>query len=391
MFASLELQIVVTLAIILFLLLPYLSKISLTFLLIFSCLFALFLIGMKGIFSQNLYNFIKDITYFARPLLWLIVGFGITQKTKNIQTIFNSIIIAGVLMAIFHLFRIIFTLNFASISVEKIRESGGLDNFAEVFSIIILLFEKRYNTLTINKKHQKIFLTILLLSFVLYFSRANILVFFFGLLAYSGIVQFNAKNIFRVSVVLLGIVAFVIVLQNFHFKKKAKGVEWILYKIQKAPEEVFATKVNVHNHKERWEKWRAYEALCAYNQTKENGALSMILGNGFGAQIDLKIKVELGNQVFRKIPITHNGYIYVFFKTGILGLLFYILMLFFIAFPQRKGNLAKASRAMLLVISAAIFLTSFIVSGIFNHNDATLLIAGMMLLYPKTISQQPNN
>ncbi len=391
MFASLELQVVVALAIILFLLLPYLSKISLTFLLILTCLLALFLIGIKGIFSQNLYNFIKDITYYARPLLWLIVGFGITQKTKNIQTIFNSVIIAGTLMAIFHIVRVFFTLDFSAISVQRIRESGGLDNFVEVFSIIILLFEKKYNTLTISKKHQKIFLAILLLSFILYFSRANILVFFFGLLAYSGIVQFNAKNIFRISIVLLGIIAFVAVLQNFHFKKKAKGAEWILYKVQKAPEEVFASKINVHNHKERWEKWRAYEALCAYKQTQENGALSMILGNGFGAQIDLKIKVELGNQVFRKIPITHNGYIYVFFKTGILGLLFYVLMLFFIAFPQHKYNLTKSSRAMLLVISASIFVTSFIVSGIFNHNDAALLIAGMMLLYPKTISQQQNN
>ena len=52
---------------------------------------------------------------------------------------------------------------------------------------------------------------------------------------------------------------------------------------------------------------------------KENPS-SYIIGTGYGSLVNLKFKAPLGNEDMKYISRLHNGYVFVFYKTGIFGL-----------------------------------------------------------------------
>ena len=54
---------------------------------------------------------------------------------------------------------------------------------------------------------------------------------------------------------------------------------------------------------------------------------SYFFGNGYGSLVNLKFKAPLSKEGMRYISVLHNGYMFVFYKTGIIGLLLYLFFL----------------------------------------------------------------
>ena len=101
-----------------------------------------------------------------------------------------------------------------------------------------------------------------------------------------------------------------------------------------------------------------------------------------GSQVDLKQKVRLGDMDLRYISILHNGYMTVFLKTGIPGLL---LLLGSILYFFRKNiyvneldnniNLLFIGTGLFLVISYWVFM------GFYNLLDSKTLLIGFLFAY----------
>ncbi|MGC3977978.1 MAG: hypothetical protein QM751_06935 [Paludibacteraceae bacterium] len=56
--------------------------------------------------------------------------------------------------------------------------------------------------------------------------------------------------------------------------------------------------------------------------------LELFFGKGLGQLIDLKMYIELAGTDWRYIPVLHNGYAYILVKTGIIGVLFFVIFYF---------------------------------------------------------------
>ena len=128
-------------------------------------------------------------------------------------------------------------------------------------------------------------------------------------------------------------------LQFIDIERGATGIESFFYKLKIAPSEIFDAEINVEDHTQLWDNWRAYEAKKAFETMNEQESIiPFISGMGLGALTDLDFEVPLGHQRMQYIPHLHNGYVYVFFKSGIIGLVMLLLWLIYIYAYTYKRN-----------------------------------------------------
>ena len=161
------------------------------------------------------------------------------------------------------------------------------------------------------------------------------------------------------------------------------GLESFFYKIRNAPLEMFSSpeSYDSNDHKRIFDRWRAYEAKMALRQMSET-KLNYIFGKGFGSLVDLKFVAPLNNEGMRYIPIIHNGYVYVFFKTGLLGLFIYSVFLLSLYFQSYKKSLSIDETAIRNFISGFgvyFLVSSFVITGIYNLEEPSSFLLGSFL------------
>ena len=84
--------------------------------------------------------------------------------------------------------------------------------------------------------------------------------------------------------------------------------------------------------------WRGYESYRGLEDFMNGSFINKIFGNGFGHLIDLKIIQELGDREFRFVPYTHNGYIYILVKFGLIGMFLYFMFFYRIMTNPLSNN-----------------------------------------------------
>ncbi|MFY7810549.1 MAG: hypothetical protein ACOVQ2_02345, partial [Flavobacterium sp.] len=163
-------------------------------------------------------------------------------------------------------------------------------------------------------------------------------------------------------------------------ERNGKGIEAFLYKIKIAPEEIFQSKIDRENHVDLWDHWRGYEAKRALALMDKEKS-SYIIGMGFGSLVNLKFYAPLteDNKGLKYISELHNGYIYVFYKLGLIGLLFY---LFFLIYLYNFIYLKKTFESIFISIIGLFYLyTTLTITGIYNNKDTLIFILGALLYF----------
>lgn len=321
-------------------------------------------------------HIIKDITHFIKPISGILLGYFIF-KNLALKDFVKICVLTALLCALIHFFLII-SGGISIASVSDIRNSGK-DNFIELFGLLFGLFYPRFckEQLFRSSFLRRLILGIIMLSTILYFSRTMIIVFLLSLLTIYGFTRINKANI-RVLLVLVGMV---VLLYAYLFTIKLNrdnGYESFLYKIKVAPSELFQTKIDRENHKDLWDHWRGYEAKRALALMEQN-PMSYIVGTGFGSLIDLRFKAPLDEKGMRYISETHNGYIYIFYKTGLVG---FLLLLYFLA--KIYNYLYRKSIFVNIFISAigiVFFFTTLTITGIYNPKDVIIIMLGGLLSF----------
>lgn len=364
------------------------NTISIKFLKTIAPLFIVFVIGIiVFVFhSYELNDLIKDISYFIKPILGLLVGYLSFKKVDDIVDFYNSILFVGVLSAIIHLFGIFILGDFFNASIVNLRGNFGFDSFIEIFSFFILLFSKKLSEKSLVKKssYQKFLLAVLLLSIFFYFSRTMFVVFFligFSMLGFTKITKSTLKFI---GVAIACIAFLYIYLYSIRIDRNSEGLEGFFYKLKIAPEEIFKTKVDRENHKELWDHWRGYEVSRATALMKNNPE-SYFIGNGFGSLVNLKFQAPLGTEgTMKYISRLHNGYMFVFYKTGASGFIIYLIFIIKLYIKIYKNEKDKYNAYMLRLLSAIglfYLFTSLIISGLYISKDAVIFILGGLLSF----------
>ncbi|MBP2283632.1 hypothetical protein H4V97_001950 [Flavobacterium sp. CG_23.5] len=353
----------------------------------------LLLLGFAGtlIHKYEVYNIIKDIFHFLKPVLGLLVGYLFYKKINNFSYFIKTIILCGFASAVLHFIILMATADLFSGSVERIREFGK-DNFLELFAVFFLLYYKKFyqETLFSSVLKRKAILIVLLVSNILYFSRTMIVVAIILFLSIEGHTILTKKAIRFLAVFTLLIMLFYVFLFSVKIERDKPGMQAFLYKIKIAPAEIFKTKIDRENHKDLWDHWRGYEVKRAFALMKDNPS-SFVFGTGYGSLVNLKFYAPLTGEKngIKYISELHNGYMYVFYKTGALGII--ILLIFFTMLYRTVYFNQKDKKFVTLFISAIglIYLfTTLTITGIYNGRDVIIFILGAFLYFERKTNFQ---
>lgn len=344
-------------------------------------------LGFLGTFldSYSRVDIIKDISHFIKPVFVLCIGF-LVFKTINDQRIFlRTIIHIAAITAVIHVGGIVLFSDFLSRSISDIRGEYGLDNFIEIFAMFFLILAPKTAIQPLYKKdiYRKALIAIFAISIMFYFSRTMFGMIFFLGLSFYGYAKLNAKTLKVLGIFIVSVVLFYMYLDTLKPERNSKGIEALLYKIKIAPGEVFNAKLDRSNHTKLWDHWRAYEAKRALILMSENPK-SYVFGNGHGSLVNLKFKAPLSEEGMRYISVLHNGYIFVLYKTGFIGLLLYLFFLVSL-YARNYHNQTQSDTVFFKIVVATIgayfLFTSLIITGIYIPQDAILFILGGALFH----------
>lgn len=332
-------------------------------------------------FKENqLYYIIRDVTYLAKPILGLLIGY---QLCKNFPTkVFQTIAHTGLFIAIIHLCLIIYgVLFFKASSVNEIRYYGGYFSDFEVYAVIVLLFHKKFEV-NFSKRKTMLYTAIIGFSAFMYLARTNFLQFVILFLALKGYFEVNKRSVTVVVSFLIVCSISYSAIWYMNPKRNGEGIEALLYKIKIAPIEPFKTKINREDWRDFNDNYRSYENIMTVRQVSSQGAEAIFFGEGLGSKVDLKQKVWLGDMYLRYISILHNGFMTIFLKTGLLGLFIYFISIYLL-FKRVKSSLPIINNLNLLFLGTGVFLvfSNWVFMGVYNLSDNKSILIGLLLFY----------
>lgn len=302
----------------------------------------------------------------------------------------QTIVIAGFISAILHFLIIASIRNINDVS--DIRQFGT-DNFLELFGVLFAIFYKRFSKeqLFENILFYRIVTFSLLLSSTLYFSRTMIVVALLVIFTVYGYTIITKRTI-KIGMILFGfILLFYAILFSVHIGRNKTGVESFLFKVKNAPAEIFKTHIDRANHADLWDHWRGYEAERAFALLKENPS-GFVFGLGYGSLVNLKFYAPLSDDKkgMKYISELHNGYAYVIYKTGIIGLLLYLFFIFQLYIKIYSNR--NFPRVFISAIGFSIFVSTLVIGSIFNGNPTILFLLGGLLFFDeKSMKLNYNN
>lgn len=342
-----------------------------------------FFVGL--FFDNDLYYIIRDIAYLLKPVFGLILGYQLFYE--KINNPFRFIVYAGIAIASYHLFLVLWGIIVERArNVREIRDEAGFFNDFEIYTLIILLFHKQFQ-LHLTRQKTWLFIVILALSSFFYLARTNFIQFIILFIAMKGWLVLNKKSIsFLLSTIILCGLGYLAV-YNYNPKRNGNGIDEFLYKIKNAPIEAFSTKINRDDWKDFHDNYRSYENVRTIEQLSRNKTL--FFGEGIGSQVDLKQKVYLGDMELRRISILHNGYMTVFLKSGIPGVLLLLGSICFY-FKKFNSNSELDSKINLIFIGTGLFLvfSNWVFMGFYNPTDTKSLLIGFLFAYKFHIQKQ---
>lgn len=366
------------------------TRISVRFYRILVPIILIILIGFVGmIFNKyKIYNIIKDIFHFTRPLIAIILGYLFYKRINNFKLFIKTIVIIGFISSIAHYY-IIFFVNSNFNSINTLRENAK-DNVLELFALFFFSFYKKFQKedLFNNKLYKQIIYGSLLLSCILYFSRTMILMSVIILLTVYGYTIITKKALKIIGVLTILLIVFYVFLFSINIQRNKKGLESFLYKIKNAPAEVFKTKIDRENHADLWDHWRGYEAKRAFALLNDNPE-GYIIGLGYGSLVNLKFFAPLSTDVkgMKYISELHNGYIFMLYKTGIFGIILYFMLLYNL---YKKIYIKKNfQKVFISSIALCIMIASIVIGSIFNGNPTMLLLLGALLFFDEKETSKP--
>jgi hypothetical protein len=347
-------------------------------------LFVLFLIGMIPVFKpeNDYYHFIKDVIYFLRPITVLLAVYFLVMRMKDRHAFFNMVVLLGFLYAGNHVFRILAHLPNIQPDVTILRNSFGRYNHIESVAVIIIIcirdLQLKRTRYTIVYKAM---VGLLFLSYLLYFSRTMILVTLMVCLAYYGFLKLNRRGLIAIGffAVFAGISGYFIS-QYDPPEDSTNMFDGFILKIKNSYAETFSLDdINVYDLDRRslWKRWRAYESSLVIKEVDQQR--KWLTGEGFGSTIDIGFEAYLGGDWTRDISLTHSGFAYVYLKTGILGILVYLLIpLYLYSFAYFGDRKRKGVRYNNLLVGVAfyILITTFVVTGLYKPYDMAMVLAG---------------
>lgn len=334
-------------------------------------------------YNPTFYDVARDFLYLSKPLLAIYFGCYLALNFKDKNWVLKILILYCFFTSIIHIYTILINLE-GKWNTTLIRTIGGKGSEFEafVFSFFLCFLRKKEFNL-FSKRFNKLFFAIVSISICLYLSRTTFIAVILFLISFYGLTHVTKKQVIYLFGVLVFFVSFMISLQFMNIKRGATGIESFFYKLKMAPGEIFDSDINTSDHSQLWDNWRAYEVKKSFDTMKsEESILPYISGMGIGSLVNLGFEVPLGREDMQYIPHIHNGYAYVFFKSGLVGLFLLFVWLFSLyAFIYKRAESRRVIMYNKIIsgLGLYLFFSTLVITGIYNLGFNLSLTIGLIL------------
>ncbi|MGI4730133.1 MAG: hypothetical protein ACRYFW_00110 [Janthinobacterium lividum] len=116
-------------------------------------------------------------------------------------------------------------------------------------------------------------------------------------------------------------------------------------------------------------EWRGYETYMAFTAATKDGIIPLLFGHGMSAYAQLGVLIQLSpDELFDKADVFHNGWSFIVFHSGILGIGMYIVQFYLFAKPPTtSGAVSLRSENRLFALTVlSLAVSTATVAGIFN-------------------------
>jgi hypothetical protein len=343
-------------------------------------LLGILIIGLIGMHGHQSHHILRDIFYAFFPLSLLIIGYWIAIDKRMWPRILKIIVFFGVIFSIIHLSQFIFQPELFLENVDDLRHQTAIYGGRIVtLSLVLGLLQYRIGLYNLFPKivPRKVGLFLLLMSLLFSFSRVDILIGFILTITIIGFVQkINFRSILNIALLIGGIFIVLLTIPSFEVGTFGFKIENIIQEISIRD---YPNAFNALQH------WRGFESFVALASFESGSTFQKIFGQGFGALVNLPFTVNLGGEYYNAIPILHNGYVYIIFKTGLLGILCYIFFYFSLLKISLKINNSLNQNQILfsrflLGLTLALMISMFVVGGMAEvHDSVYILLVGFIL------------
>lgn len=339
-------------------------------------------------YENQLYNVIRDVSYLLKPVFGMLIGYQLC-KNVHVKTI-NTIVYTGLFIAVIHLGIIFYNAIIHKIlSVNVLREYGGYFSDFEIYSIILLLFNKEFQ-ITFSKPKIILLLIIIGFSSFLYLSRTNFIQLGLFYLTLKGYFNWNKRALILLSTFMITTIIGYSAIYNMNLSRNGKGFEAFLYKVKNAPIEAFKTKINKEDYEDFNNNYRSFENIKTVEQVSYQGWSAILFGKGLGATVDIGREMSTNDGTFVRFEaILHNAYMTVFLKSGLLGVFFLIYFMFQLM-KNKKSDIPLVNQLNLMLIATGIFLIfeNWVLLGIFLKTESKAVLIGFIIYYKEFIIKE---
>lgn len=366
------------------------QKYSVTILKFCACFAAIYAIAtVSAFFNEHTgYNYFRDASYLVKPVLGLLIGYQLCKNDKF--RALETVVYTGLLIAIIHLSIIFYSVvAYRIINIHVLREFGGYFSDFEVYAILLLIFAKEFE-LQFTQKGRWLLLLLIGFSMFLYLSRTNFLqliIIYFALKGYFRPTPRTFKTMG--SLILITLIGYTII-YNMHLERDGKGIEAFLYKIKNAPIEAFKTKINEDDYEDFNDNYRSFENIITVRQVSNEGFWGVLFGKGMGATVDVGREMWTNDgEYIRYVPTLHNGFMTVFLKAGLLGIVFNLLFIILLCRPRKPvDSLTQNLNLMLIGTGVFLILANWVLLGLYLKIDNKSILIGYFLCYVETLRKK---
>ncbi|CAB3804535.1 hypothetical protein [Paraburkholderia caffeinilytica] len=354
------------------------------------------LVGViPGFLEGDIYQVMKDCWYFLKPVEFFILGAYLASGTNH-KNLFKAILIAGAVVSLFHVIRLLTSTEASDSSLDSVRDNVGHGYMISTLALSVALFYLRAGRVSITTRF--FCLIVSGLTFVSHFSAYSRILWIFSallLLCFVGVAtRLSAKNaLIVIAILCLGLGAVFAVSSS----KAGSGdaTQSLVAKFENSFQEVnirdYDDVEGINNN------WRGYESFVALRQYSQADLLHLLLGQGFGSSVDLGIDITLGGERTSTAPIVHNGFVYVIFKVGAVGLAMYGIFLLWVLKKSYeverfyRGALGNISGTLAVAIAWIFIVTSFFITGIFNKailSSTIIVLSCIFSMYARELASR---
>lgn len=347
-------------------------------------------IGLLGAWGEASYAVAKDVWYVSNAAMALIAGYVLMRNLRDLRRLFAVFIVAAFVVALLHLLRFAMNPELLSMGGLDVRKAAGAGPNESVLALCLLLAARKMK-MKVFGRHA--WFTLLaasccLASLFLSYSRTEIFSLAIIVLAVSGWVHFKYYR--KTILVILAAVSIVALgtwlsPENRHLGEHATILDKFLFSFQELKIRDYYTMRDIN------ENWRGYETSRALAGYIRGNPVQLLFGGGFGATVDLGFFMPLGEPI-RYLPVLHNGYMYLLIKTGLAGVLAYLLLLFRMArvgtVMSRVEHLeVKYCGHMIVSLGLALLFETYVISGMFNKTAllSTSVLLGALLAHASNV------